>query len=46
MKKVVRKPAPVGYRWVFTDKFRHWRSGKTLFARDYGYECWAFLVRA
>lgn len=40
------KPAPAGYRWIFTAKFRHWRSGKTLYARDYGRACWAFLVRA
>ena len=40
------KPAPKGFRWVFT-RFRRVRnSRRVLDARDYGYECWAFLVRA
>lgn len=38
-------PAPPGFRWVYTRTFRHWRSGKVLDARDYGRECWRFLVR-
>jgi len=42
-----RKPAPPGYRWVFT-RYRRVKGSKTKYldARDYGYECWAFLVRA
>jgi hypothetical protein len=41
-----KRPAPPGYRWVFVPYFRHWRSGKLLYAADYGYEAWCFLVRA
>ncbi|MEI9954499.1 MAG: hypothetical protein WDO74_37415 [Pseudomonadota bacterium] len=41
-----RKPAPPGFRWIFTPFFRHWRSGKLLYAVDYGLEAWCFLVRA
>lgn len=41
-----RKPAPPGWRWVFT-RFRRVRgTTRVLDARDYGYESWAFLVRA
>ena len=42
-----RKPAPPGFRWVFT-RYRKVRgnSNKVLDAWDYGYEAWAFLVRA
>jgi len=39
------KPAPLGYRWVFTQTRRVKNSTKVLDARDYGYECWAFLVK-
>lgn len=46
MGTTARKPAPPGCRWVFCASFRHWRSGKILYARDYGREAWAFLVRA
>lgn len=31
---------------AFCTIFRHWRSGKLLYAADYGYESWCFLVRA
>ena len=40
-----RKPAPPGYRWVFCDKFWHWRAKRYLYAAHYGLEAWAFLVR-
>ena len=40
------RPAPPGFRWIFTATFRHWRSGKILKAKDYGREAWCFLVRA
>jgi hypothetical protein len=40
------KPAPKGWRWVFCAKFWHARAKRYLYARDYGRECWAFLVRA
>lgn len=40
------RPAPPGYRWIFVRWFRHWRSGKILYAEDYGLEAWCFLVRA
>jgi len=38
------KPAPPGWRWVFTPH-RKTKTGKVLWASEYGYECWAFLVR-
>ncbi|WP_437292864.1 hypothetical protein [Sorangium sp. So ce426] len=38
-------PARPGFRWVFTPYFRHWRSGKILWAKNYGREAWCFLVR-
>jgi hypothetical protein len=39
-------PAPPGYKWVFC-RFRRVRnSDKVLDAHAYGYEAWAFLVRA
>jgi hypothetical protein len=39
-------PAPTGFRWIFT-RFRRVRnSNRILDAWDYGYQCWAFLVRA
>lgn len=40
-----RKPAPPGFRWIFVPKFRHWRSGKILWAKDYGLDAFCFLVR-
>lgn len=46
MAKKIRRPAPPGFRWVFPKKFRHWRSGRDLYAADYGYDSWCFLVRA
>nr|DAU41086.1 MAG TPA: hypothetical protein [Caudoviricetes sp.] len=40
------KIAPSGFRWVFC-RFRRVRnSTRVLDAHDYGYEAWAFLVRA
>jgi len=46
MKKLAEKPAPSGFRWVFTRFRRVKNSAKVLDAHDYGYEAWAFLVRA
>jgi len=40
------RPAPLGYRWIFVKSFRHWRSGKIIYASDYGKEAFCFLVRA
>jgi len=37
-------PAPPGFRWVYTTHYRHWRSGKVIYAADYGYEAFRFLV--
>jgi len=45
MDEIVRKPAPRGYRWVFVPKFKHYRTGKVLWAKDYGRKTWCFLVR-
>ena len=44
MKKT--KPAPKGYKWICVKSFKHWRSGKTIIATDYGHEAFCFLVRA
>lgn len=41
---VPRRPAPRGFRWVFTPSFRHWRTGKTVYPKTAKYFC--FLVRA
>ncbi|WP_301335743.1 hypothetical protein [Bdellovibrio bacteriovorus] len=35
----VRNPNPSGKR-VFRRYFKHWRSGKTYDAWDYGYKSW------
>ena len=40
------KPAPTGFRWVFTRYRRVRNSSRILDAHEYGYEAWAFLVRA
>lgn len=45
-KPIIHGPAPAGYRWVYCRSYRHYRSGKLMIASDYGYEAWAFLVRA
>lgn len=42
----MNRPAPAGYRWIFVKHFKHWRSGKILYAENYGREAWRFLVRA
>ena len=39
-----RRPAPPGYKWVFTREFRHWRSGKMVRRKNGGF--FAFLVRS
>lgn len=41
-----RKAAPPGFRWIFVRYRRVKNSTRLLDAHDYGYECWAFLVRA
>ncbi len=46
MKSIKTKPAPPGYRWVFCRYRRKRNSDELLDAHDYGYEAWAFLVRA
>jgi len=38
-------PAPPGYRWVFCPRFKHWRSGKMIEAKDHGLDSFRFLVR-
>ena len=40
------RPAPPGFKWVFT-RFRRVKNSKERYldAWDYGYETWAFLVR-
>lgn len=45
LKTIKHKPAPKGYRWVYRRYFRHYRTGKLMEAKKYGYEAWAFLVR-
>ena len=41
-----KRKAPPGWKWVFVARFWHWRAKKYLYAVDYGYVAWAFLVRA
>jgi len=47
LKQLGSNPAPKGFRWVFC-RYRKVRgnSQKYLDAHDYGYQSWAFLVRA
>lgn len=46
LRKIVEKEAPKGYRWFFC-RYRHVRnSSRVLDAHQYGYEAWAFLVKA
>tara|TARA_B100002049_G_C16083504_1_gene378253 strand:+ start:2607 stop:2756 length:150 start_codon:yes stop_codon:yes gene_type:complete len=47
LKKLVNKPAPKGFKWIFC-RYRKVRgkSKKRLDAHEYGYQAWAFLVRA
>lgn len=42
----LRRAAPPGFKWVFVPRFWHWRKREYLYASDYGYSAWAFLVRA
>jgi hypothetical protein len=47
MKDICRDiPAPSGFRWVFTRYRKVKNSTKILDAWEYGYNAWAFLVRA
>lgn len=41
-----RRKAPPGYRWIYVTRFYHKRAKKFLYAADYGYQAWTFLVRA
>lgn len=41
-----KKPAPKGWKWVYCRYRRVKNSTRVLDARDYGYDSWAFLVRA
>lgn len=47
MTKLGNTPAPAGMKWIFC-RYRKVRgsSNKELDAHEYGYEAWAFLVRA
>ncbi len=38
-------PPPPGCRWVFCTRFKHWRSGKIIEAKNYGLDAFRFLVR-
>jgi hypothetical protein len=38
-------PAPVGFHWICTTQFRHWRSKKVIKAEDHGKKCFFLLVR-
>ena len=40
------RPAPRGFKWVFTRFRRVKNSIRILDAHDYGYEAWCFLVPA
>lgn len=46
MKSIKNKKAPRGFRWIFTRYRRVKNSTKVLDAHSYGYEAWAFLVKA
>ena len=42
-----KKPAPKGFKWICTPQRKvRGKSQKVLYAKDYGYEAWCFLVRA
>jgi len=38
-------PAPIGFRWICTTHFTHWRSKKVIEAKNYGKKCFFFLAR-
>lgn len=38
------KKAPPGYRWIFCERFKHWRTGQYVYRKNGGVFC--FLVRA
>jgi len=46
MAKSEVRPAPPGYRWVFCTHYFNKQAGRVLYAADYGYDSWRFLVRA
>lgn len=47
LKNIAKGPAPAGYKWIFCSSRKvRGNSGKVLYAKDYGYTAWAFLVRA
>lgn len=37
-------PVPPGYKRVFCTRRWHVHARRYLYARDYGYRCWSFLV--
>lgn len=46
MRRLGSSPPPPGFKWVFCRFRRVKNSQRYLDAREYGYEAWAFLVRA
>lgn len=32
-------------RWVCVPQYVHYRTGKLMVAKEYGYDCWRFPVR-
>jgi hypothetical protein len=45
MRRIPTGKPPPGFRWIHTRTRRVPGTNKVLDARDYGYECWTFLVR-
>lgn len=46
LRKIPKGPAPAGFKWIFCSHRKvRGSSEKVLYAKDYGYEAWAFLVR-
>lgn len=46
MRRIPVGHPPPGFRWVFCRYRRVKNSNRVLDAWEYGYEAWAFLVRA
>lgn len=46
LRPIATKDAPKGFKWIFCRYRRVRNSQKVLDAHEYGYEAWAFLVRA
>jgi hypothetical protein len=45
MTEVIKTQKPQGRRQVFVAAFRHWRSGRMIYARDYGRKAFVFYVK-